>query len=100
MAKTKNNILRGKILSLLHDMYPDGITELDVVGIYYQYHQVDDIKRELQYLADKEYCSKTEYPHPYKKGETIITYKLLPQGIDLINGDIPSDPGIIVTPEV
>ncbi len=99
MMKIKPNMLRGKLLSLMNQMYPTPINEMDIVGILYQYHSVDDIKRELQYLADKEYCTRTELPHPYKIGEKIVTCKLTARGLDLLNGDIPTDPGIVVPVE-
>ena len=41
--KIKPNMLRGKLLSLMNQMYPTPINEMDIVGILYQYHSVDDI---------------------------------------------------------
>jgi len=95
----KTNFLRGKILRLLKDIYPDGMNQLDIVGIYYQYHKPTDIVRSLEYLSDKEYVVRKEMPHPYKAGESIVWYKLLPKGIDLVEGNIPADPGVTVVTE-
>lgn len=44
----KNNILRGKILRLLADMYPNGIERTSLVGIYHAYDKVDDIDKSVE----------------------------------------------------
>jgi hypothetical protein len=95
----KLNILRGTIIRLLKEVYPDGLNETEVVGIYYQYYKPDDIRASLQYLTDKGYLSRLESPHPYKPLEKIVGYKLLPKGIDLIDGNVDADPGITLSPE-
>ena len=48
----KNNILRGKILRLLADMYPDGIERTSLIGIYHAYEHVDDIDKSAAYLVE------------------------------------------------
>ena len=82
----KNNILRGKILRLLSDMYPDGIERTSLIGIYHAYEHVDDIG----------YCTKTETPHPYKANISVIYFKITPAGLDLIEGNCASDAGILI----
>jgi hypothetical protein len=92
----KENILRGKLLELLRKVYPEGIDQKTVISILFQYHKADDIITSLEYLTDKEYVVKKEHPHPYIKQEKILWYKLLPQGVDLLDGNISDDPGILI----
>ena len=92
----KANILRGKLLGLLKKVYPDGVEKSTVISIFFQYHKMDDISSSLEYLVDKEYVIKKEYSHPYVTQEMIHWYKLSPKGIDLMDGNIPADPGIII----
>jgi hypothetical protein len=92
----KDNILRGKILDLLCKIYPDGVDHITMVSILFQYHKTEDISSSLEYLVDKEYVLKKEHPHSYIKQETIKWYKLRPKGIDLLEGNIDPDPGILI----
>jgi len=95
----KKNILRGKILSFLRDIFPDGADGLTVVSVFYQYHRDEDIRESLAYLEAKEYVSRKDLPHPYKPREVVSLYKISPQGIDLVDGNIGNDPGIILPPK-
>jgi hypothetical protein len=97
--KMKTNILRGKILAFLRDMYPEGADERSIVSIFYQYHKSVDIIDSLAYLSDKGYVQKKDLPHPYRKLESIKMFKISPTGIDLVEGNIPLDPGIEVLQE-
>jgi hypothetical protein len=92
----KDNILRGKILDLLKKVYPDGVDYRTLISILFQYHKTSDITASLEYLADKEYILKKEHPHPFMEQELIRWYKLTPQGMDLLEGNVPADPGILV----
>lgn len=92
----KENPLRGKLLEFLKTMYPDGADKRIIVSTFFEYHKVEDIIISLQYLADKEYILKKEVPHPYNKAETVCWFKILPKGIDLLDGNIPADPGILI----
>ena len=92
----KDNILRGKLLDLLRKVYPDGIEKTSIISILFQYHKTDDISASLEYLVDKEYAVKKEYPHPFVVQEMIHWYKLSPRGIDLLEGNIQEDPGILI----
>jgi hypothetical protein len=96
----KANVLRGILLRLLKEVYPDGLNEIEIIGIEYQYYKPDEVRPALSYLTDKGYLLRCESPHPYKQLEKIIGYKLLPPGIDLLEGNIDADPGITLTPEV
>jgi hypothetical protein len=92
----KDNILRGKILDLLKKVYPDGVEYQTLITILFQYHKTDDIAASLEYLADKEYVLKKEHPHPFMEQELVRWYKLTPRGMDLLEGNIGADPGILV----
>jgi hypothetical protein len=92
----KDNILRGKLLGLLKEVYPDGVDYQTLIAILFQYHKTGDIIASLAYLADKDYVLKKEHPHPFTEQELIQWYKLTPKGMDLLEGNIGADPGIIV----
>ncbi len=92
----KDNILRGKILDILRKMYPEGADKRTINSILYQYHTIDNIAASLEYLVDKQYALRKEFPHPYAEQEVIQWYKLLPKGIDLLDGNIDADPGILI----
>jgi hypothetical protein len=92
----KDNILRGKLLDLLRKIYPDGIDFITIMSILFQYHKTEDISASLEYLLDKEYILKKEHPHALISHETIKWYKLTPKGIDLLEGNINPDPGILI----
>jgi hypothetical protein len=92
----KDNVLRGKILDLLKKVYPDGVEYQTLITILYQYHKVDDITASLEYLVDKEYILKKEHSHPFMEQELVRWYKLTPKGMDLLEGNIAADPGILV----
>jgi hypothetical protein len=92
----KDNILRGKILDLLKKVYPDGVEHQTLITILYQYHKTSDIATSLEYLVDKGYVLKKEHAHPFMEQELVQWYKLTPGGVDLVEGNIPADPGILV----
>lgn len=92
----KQTILRGKILDLLIKIYPDGVDEISIVSILYQYYKSEDIKASLEYIADKGYAEKKTQPHPFMAQSFICWYKLTPHGVDLIEGNINADPGITI----
>jgi len=92
----KDNILRGKIMDILRKIYPDGVDYKTMVSILFQYHKTDEISSSLEYLVDKEYVLKKEHPHAFLPHETIKWYKLTPKGIDLLEGNVDTDPGILI----
>lgn len=94
----KDNALRGKLLAFLRELFPSGTDALTVVGIFYEYHKRDDILDSLEYLASKGYVEKKVVPHPVRKLDELVTYKINAAGIDLCDGTT-SDPGVIVVAE-
>jgi len=95
----KNNVLRGKILKLLAELYPDGIEHTSLVGIYHSYEKVEDISRSVAYLVDSGLVEKKESPHPYKANAMVVYYKIMPDGLNLVEGNSPADSGIVVPVE-
>ena len=92
----KDNILRGKILDMLRKVYPDGIDQKTLKSILYQYHKIDSIVASLEYLVDTAYILVKEQPHPFLQQEKIQWYKLTPKGLNLLDGNIDTDPGILI----
>jgi hypothetical protein len=92
----KDNVLRGKIMELLRKVYPEGVDKKTIMSVFFQYHKTEDISSSLEYLSDKEYIIKKEFPHPYLEQELVQWYKLSPKGMDLLEGNIPADPGILL----
>jgi hypothetical protein len=92
----KQTILRGKILALLKKVYPDGVDEITVISVLYQYHKTEDIHASLEYVVDKGYVEKREHPHPFIEREHVRWYKLKPAAIDLLEGSVPEDPGVLI----
>lgn len=94
----KHNILRGKILEFLRDLFPQGTDRITVIGIYYEYYRREDIVDALEYLVSKGCVDKREVPHPARKLEKLATYTINAFGIDLCDGT-STDPGISIIPE-
>ena len=92
----KQNILRGKILDLLKKVYPDGVDEITMISILYQYHKTEDIQASLEYVVDKDYVEKKQMPHPFIEQNQVRWYKLKPKGVDLLEGNIDPDPGVLI----
>ena len=92
----KDNALRGKLLDLLRTVYPDGIDQKTLKSALYQYHKIDDIIASLEYLIDAAYVLLTERPHPFLSHEKVQSYKLTPKGLNLLDGNIDPDPGILI----
>lgn len=95
----KLNLLRGKILRLLHELYPDGIEYTSLLGIYYSYEKIENIGKALQYLVDRNLVVQKEASHPYKEEKKIMFYKISPAGIDLIEGSAKPIAGVCIVPE-
>lgn len=98
MNKTlKNNSLRLRLLEFLREIYPEGAEERTIVEIFYEYHRYPVILQSLEYLTQKEYISRKQVPHPYKKLEKLSLYKLAHKGVDLLDGVI-EDPAVRPVP--
>jgi len=87
--------LRGKVLFFLSYIAPKAIDTQSIIKTMYEYHQVEDIEKALDYLYEKKLVSRTETLHPFRKREKLINYKITPKGIDTIEGTL-EDPAIVV----
>lgn len=61
--------LRGEILDFLYRIEPRYIEEIEIVGVFYQYHRDYEIKKALNYLVGRGYVKMEEVPYPYKQFE-------------------------------
>ncbi len=91
----RQNELRGKLIGFFAHIYPQKAERVAVISVFYEYHSADEIDRALAYMADKGYLLAEEHPHPYKKLENVMLYKISPTGIDLKEG-LMKDPGITI----
>lgn len=91
----RQNELRGKLLTFLAHVYPEKVEEMAVVGVFYEYHETDDITKALEYLVDKGMVIREEKPHPYRERKTVKLYRISAAGIDLNDGTA-TDPGVTV----
>ncbi len=91
-------VLRGKILRFLYDVRPRIVQKIDVFDVFYEYHKTSDIEKELDYLSSKGYLEKKVSAHPYKQRKKIYSYKITPEGVNLIEG-LSSDIGVSVIVE-
>jgi hypothetical protein len=72
-----------------------GVYCLGALQFLFRYRKTGDIDASLEYLADKEYVLKKESP-PYLEQERVRRYKLTPSGVDLPEGNVDADPGILL----
>lgn len=91
----RRNELRGKLITFLAHIYPEKIEEMSVVGVFYEYHESDDIIKALAYLVDKGFVHLFELPHPYRERKTVRLYQISASGIDLADGTV-TDPGVMI----
>lgn len=91
-------MLRYEILDYLKRLYPRWAEETEIFSVFYQYHQVSEIKRDLYYLVDKGYVERKEVEIPYRRYNLKNLFKLTPLGIDLLECRI-KDPAIPIPEE-
>lgn len=80
--------IRGQILGFLYKVYPEGVEEIGIISVFYEYHKESYIRKSLQYLVDKGYIEARRLPHPLNKRKDLTIYKILPKGVDLVEGNI------------
>lgn len=95
MIHSRHPVLRGSILSFMAAVYPEQVEEETIIRIKYQYYEPGDIRRSLEYLVDRSYIDRTIHKHPAQPEKKVRFYKILPAGVDLIDG-VASDPGVVV----
>lgn len=89
--------LRGSILEFLNGCYPRTVARNSVYSTYYEYEDVDDISDCLDYLTEKGYVEEKELKAPFDDFYHMTHYyKISVKGIDLLEGSLEADHGIIL----
>ncbi len=91
MNPSNSKVLRGNLLGFLNNIYPDGATELTIIGVFYQYYRDKDIRRELQFMSDKKYLTLENIDNPIKRGSKEKYFKITPTGIEILEGTTHDD---------
>lgn len=89
----QNRILRGEILRVLYRNLPYPVGDNLLATIFTQ-ETLTQIQGNLRYLADKRYVELVEVKEPYSSATLMA--KLNSLGVDLLEGTLPADPGVIV----
>ncbi len=93
----QNRIIRGRILKILNTNYPYSAGEELISNILTdaQYNiSPPQVHVQLTYLEEKEYIELEfiEVPGVHRR----VTAKITPKGIDLLEGNLETDPGVDV----
>lgn len=98
VAIVKRKKARGTVLGLLDESYPTGVAYavmervLNATGKC-QSHELPGI---VKYLQDKQYVNVLALEEPELKPLLSSVIELTAHGVDLLEGSLPEDPGIIV----
>jgi len=94
----KNKELRGMVLKVIHKSYPDKVGDYVICEVLedagYNINP-PELKSHLDYLEGNGYI-ETSIIENRDLNITRIVAKMTPQGINLMEGNIPDDPGIEV----
>ena len=96
MSTPKNREIRGWALRIIGDAQPYGASfrvleaELDELGLACS---ETELKGHLKYLLDKGYVTLEEIE---RHGITRRVNYITPKGIDLLEGNISADPGVML----
>lgn len=95
---TRRKQARGAVLGLLDDSYPTGIAYMVLERLLAdagkaQAHELPGIMR---YLEDKGYIAITVPEEPTLKPLGNGVVELRAHGMDLLEGSIPEDPGVLL----
>jgi len=98
MPKHDYRIARGEILRMLYRMYPDAVGD-NVIESTFIWITPGVIKGHVQFLIDSGYATREEVDHEkYAFSTANYILKIVPKGIDLLEGNIEKDPGIQTPP--
>lgn len=92
----QNRILRGMILRVCYRNLPHPVGD-NLMAQIFTNETLSNIQGNLRYLADKEYIELSEVTEPFITATLMA--KLVAKGVDLLEGSIEPDPGI-VNPEI
>lgn len=96
MPTSENREIRGWILKICHRAQPYGasfrIIEETLVDVGFHL-SLSEIKAQLKYLQHKEYI---HYEELEKEGIKRRLNWITPKGVDLVEGTIDADPGVML----
>ncbi|MBU1067676.1 hypothetical protein KKE60_07795 [Patescibacteria group bacterium] len=96
VSAIENREIRGWILKICQRAQPYGASFqiIETTLLEADFHvSLTEIKAHLKYLNDKDYIHMEEHK---KSGVTRRINFITPQGIDLIEGNIALDPGVLL----
>ena len=91
MQNQKNKIRRGEILRALYRNLPHPICD-NVFSEVFTDDTLNYVITQMKYLEQKMYIKLEKVEEAYSTATLVA--KILPAGVDLLEGSIPSDPGI------
>lgn len=91
MQNQKNKIRRGEILRALYRNLPHPICD-NVFSEVFVDDTLNYVITQMKYLEQKMYIKLEKVEEPYSTATLVA--KILPAGVDLLEGSIPADPGI------
>lgn len=94
---TKRKKARGAVMGLLGDSYPSGVayTVMERILADAGKAQPHELAGIVKYLQDKDYINVTVPEEPELKPLSNGIIELRAHGIDLMEGSLPDDPGVI-----
>ncbi len=94
MARHEYRITRGEILRMLYRLYPEAVGD-NVLKITFVWVTPGVMDGHTAYLVESGYAKREEVDHrKYEFSTAEYILKITPKGIDLLEGNIESDPGI------
>jgi hypothetical protein len=94
MPKHDYRIGRGEILRMLYRCYPDAVGD-NVIKSTFIWITPGVIEGHVQFLIDSNYAVREMVDHEKFEFSTAdYILKIVPKGIDLLEGNIDKDPGI------
>ena len=97
LENTKRKKARGAVLGLLEESYPTGVayTVMERILADAGKARAHELPGIIRYLEDKAYIKVSVPEEPELKPLTNGVIDLRAHGVDLLEGSIPEDPGII-----
>jgi hypothetical protein len=87
---------RGNILEVVREYGPEGISYPGLEAVFRaagRFGAISQLEENVRYLADKGYLRTEIVEEPTSRVKRWLIW-LTPQGIDLLDGVISSDPGV------
>lgn len=91
MLPIKNKIFRGEILRVLAKSMPQPICDNVMFEVFNQ-EEEKEVVVQLKYLEQKKYIRLEDVDEEFSTAKIIV--HILPLGVDLLDRNIPADPGI------